>query len=163
MANPLHALYTARELQQRQRDEAQQALLQAERRLAQTLAQGQTLSHYRADTQQRHGLLQGRPLGAEQLAIVQGFTRRLDEALDQFGSVSVQASEHAGQCRTRLTAAQMRLSVLDKLIERRESSLRLRAERLQQREDDERAGAQARRTPRTDDTPKTEDSTPWPL
>jgi flagellar FliJ protein len=163
MAHPLHALYTARELQQRQRDAAQQALQQAERRLAHTLAQGQTLSHYRADTQQRYGLLEGRPLGAEQVATVQGFTRRLDEALDQFSSVSMQAREQAEQCRTRLTAAQMRLSVLDKLIERREASLHRRAERLQQRDDDERASAQARRPTHTDDTPQTEESTPWPL
>jgi flagellar protein FliJ len=155
MSHPLQALLLARELLQRQRDAAQLALQQAERRLAQTLAQGQTLSHYRADTQQRHGLAEGRPFDAVQLATAQGFTRRLDEALDQSSSSSAQAHEQAEHCRTRLTAVQMRLSVIDKLIERRETALRQRDERRLQRDTDERAAALARRTP------ETEESSPW--
>ena len=155
LSHPSQALLLARELLQRQLDAAQAALQQAERRLAQTLAQGQTLSHYRDDTQQRHGLVQGRPFDVAQLATVQGFTRRLDEALDQSSGSSVQAREQAEQCRTRLTAVQIRLSVLDKLIERRQAAQRQRDERLLQRDTDERAAALARRNP------ETEESSPW--
>lgn len=150
MASPrqsLQTLYVAQDAQRRHRDAALLAVQQAERRLAQTLAQGQTLTHYRRDTQQRFGVAQGRPLGAEQVATVHGFTQRLEDALVQFEAVSVQARQDAEHCRTRLTDAQMRLSVLEKLIDRREALLRVRENRQQARDDDERAMALAAAAP----------------
>jgi flagellar export protein FliJ len=168
MSPPLQALYVARELEQRRRDTAFQALQQAERRLAQTLAQGRMLRDVRQDTQQRHGASTERALAAQQVATLQGFTARLDDALRQHEAQCEQSRLLAEQCRTRLTHVQLRLSVLDKLIERRAASRRQDAARREARDLDERVSAAAARaamerledTHGTDTEPATPDRQP---
>ena len=145
MRHPLQALYTAREVEQRQRDAAWQALMAAERRLSHNLAQGRALANYRSQTHARYGAGSDRPLGAEQLRTTHDFSQRLDEALGQQATQGEQTHAQAAQCRAAWGRAQQRLAVFDKLIERRQQALQVQAQRREQRADDERANAAAAR------------------
>lgn len=139
MDTELQSLLTVRDVERERRDAAVLSLRQAEQRLAQTLAQEQALQAYRRDTGQRWGTPLGRSADPTQLLVAHRFLERLDEALRQQTVASQRARTLADERRSELMAAETRVAVLDKLIERRRLEQAARRNRLEQKSLDERA------------------------
>ncbi|MDO9073489.1 MAG: flagellar export protein FliJ [Rubrivivax sp.] len=139
------ALHTLLEHAERQRDDAQAAMLQAESALRRLEAQAEQLRDYRDDYRTRHPALGGRSAGIEALRNHQDFMQRLDQALHQQDG---QMQAHATRCaalRTQLVAQETRVASVRKLLERRGEVAQVQANRLEQRRSDESAQNQLRR------------------
>ncbi len=135
----LHSLKTVREHASGLRDEAQRALQQAERQLAQAMAQGDTLKDYRRDTAVRWGTPHNRPTGIAHLQSAHHFLARLDTALQQQTQTLQQALALADRRRAELKAAETHVAALDKLITRREQAALAKQQRSEQMANDEYA------------------------
>ena len=133
----LNSLKTVREHATGLRDEAQRALRQAERQLAQATAQGDNLNNYRRDTANRWGTPLNRPTGVAHLQSAHHFLARLDAALQQQAQALQNARALAERRRAELQAAETHLAALHKLIDRREQAARAKLQRREQVANDE--------------------------
>lgn len=132
-------LSTLLEREQERRDEAQQVLLQARQKLEQAQQQREALETYRQEYHDRWSRQFRHSGTVEILRCYQGFVERLDHAI----AAQAQELKLAGQ-RVEASAAQLRqreirVSMVRKLIERRENAARLLAQRQEQKASDEAA------------------------
>ncbi|MDP2004803.1 MAG: flagellar export protein FliJ [Rubrivivax sp.] len=142
MTAALHTLY---EHAERQRDEAQAALLQAEATVRRLQAQAEQLRAYRDDYRARHPALGGRSAGIEALRCHQDFMQRLDQALHQQAGQQQSCEARCTVLRSALVAQELRVASVRKLLERRGQAAQHQADRLEQRRTDEAAQNQLRR------------------
>ena len=145
MTTELRALLIVLDRERERRDSAAVALRDAERRLAQAMARGQTLLTYRADTAVRWCTPQDRTTSTPQLHTAHSFLQRLDVALEQQDDEHRLMETVVRQRRAQLVAAETRVASLDRLVERRQRVHQLQQQRREQRADDERAQAMAAR------------------
>lgn len=139
------ALHTLLEHAENARDEALNAMRQAQDHLRRQQHQEEQLLAYRDDYRQRHPALGGRSTSIELLRCHEGFMQRLDLALQQQRG-QVQHAEHRGeQLRAALVVQETRVASVRKLLERRGAQVQHQADRLEQRRSDETAMHQHRR------------------
>lgn len=135
----MDTLNTLLEQAEAERNLALAAFNQARSRSEAARAQALQLDNYRADYQKRwsHQFTQGAAL--EIVRCYQGFASRLDTAIAQQGHavhLTQAAQERAGDA---LTANELRLASVRKLIERRVEAERQAGARREQKADDEHA------------------------
>lgn len=122
-----------------ERDRLAGELRRGEEVLQRARQQGQQLSNYRGEYQQRWSSQFGRGGAIEIVHCYQSFMTRLDEALGQQAR-QVQAAEHGvAAVRQALVQAELRAASVRKLIERRQAEDRRADERRDQRQTDETA------------------------
>lgn len=128
---------------ERQRDEALAELMKAESARRAAAAKAEDLVAYRRDYEQRWSAQFCREGQIELVRCYQGFMERLTQAVDQ----QARSAAHAVMQVERVTAVvrghELRFAGLKKLIERRELSGRIDAERGEQRQSDDRAARAA--------------------
>ncbi len=139
------ALTTLLEHAERQRDDAQAALLQAESTVRRLQAQAEQLRSYRDDYRGRHPALGGRSAGIEALRLHQDFMQRLDQALHQQAGQLQAGETRCTTLRAHLVAQETRVASVRKLLERRGQQAQVHADRLEQRRSDDAAQNQLRR------------------
>ena len=136
------ALQTLIEQAERERDQAQAGVLQAEDHQQRLQAQRQQLQAYEADYASRAPGFSGQAATIAQLRAHHAFMQRLQQALLQQHAALAQADEQLLQQRQRLLACELRLAAVRKLVERRWQDEQLQAARHEQKRSDE-AAAQA--------------------
>jgi flagellar FliJ protein len=139
------ALHTLLELAERERDAALAALQQAAQVLRQLQTQAQQLQSYRDEYQDRHPARGGRSTTIDLLRSHQAFTLRLDQAIQQQQGQLLAAEGRAQTLRAALTAQELRVASVKKLLERRGVQARRHAARIEQRHSDEAAMQQQQR------------------
>jgi flagellar export protein FliJ len=142
----IRSLQAVLDWERRRRDQAQSALQQAERQMAQAMAQGRMLTDYRQQTAQRWAAPLQRATTPQAMHTARGFLGRLDGALEQHSQIETVARQRAEQCRRELLAAETRLAMVDKLMQRRRVEHQRRLDRREQTEMD----ALAQRRPQDD-------------
>lgn len=142
----LSALHVAVELATRQRDEARRALQHAQMARAAAQDQLDQLQHYAVETDQRWGVAEDTPRTPEVFFHHRHFMGRLDHAIGlQTGVLGDQDARIAALAQ-QLVQAELRLTSLRKLVERRQQELALAQMRRDQKQTDERASLQYRST-----------------
>lgn len=136
-AHSLHALTLLLEQAERARDEALSAQQQAEDRLRAAEGQASQLSDYRGQTERRWNAQFREGSTVTLLHCYQGFIGRLHGAEDQQAGVVERAREDLERRRAATLAEEQRVSAVRKLIERRQTALRQRADRQEQKLFDE--------------------------
>ena len=131
------ALDTLFEHAQRERDEAQVALMQAEDLARTLLAQAEQLRTYRGEYAGRNPTRDGRSAPIELLRCHVDFMRRLEQALAQQQAQADAAERRAVALRLSLLECETRVASVRKLIERRRQAQRSVDERHEQRRTDE--------------------------
>ncbi len=139
------ALNTLFEHAERQRDEAQATLLQAETTVRRLQAQEAQLRAYRDDYRARHPALGGRSAGIEALRCHQDFMQRLDQALQQQSGHQQACEARCTVLRSELVVQELRVASVRKLLERRGQAAQYQTDRLEQRRTDDAALNQMRR------------------
>lgn len=139
----LNAFVVAVELAERQRDAARQTLgnVQGARQAAQ--AQLEQLSGYAAETQGRWGMRAGAAVQPEVMHHHYQFMGRLDHAIGLQTQALSGQDQRVDQARQALLQAELRLSSLRKVLERRRAELALLVQRREQKQTDERASQRA--------------------
>ncbi|MBL8328396.1 MAG: flagellar FliJ family protein [Rubrivivax sp.] len=133
------ALDTVLQHEQRQRDLCWRALREAEQRQAQVLAQSEALRSYREETARRWATPEDRVCHPQQLQTARAFLQRLDDALAQQQRAESACLEQANERRSALMAAELRVAMIEKLVERRRLALLLHHGRQEQKAFDESA------------------------
>jgi flagellar FliJ protein len=138
------------EREQSELDAAALALHQAESHLARVEAQVAQFQTYRAEYVGRwQAEFQQQQGGAEILHCYRGFSRRLDEALNQLATQQMQAQATARRRRAVLLETQTRVAAIRKLIERRREAQALLEQRREQKHTDDFAQRANRPGPMT--------------
>ena len=106
--------------------------------------QAAQLDAYRADYQQRWAVQFARGAALEIVRCYQGFSERLETAIAQQGHAVVQAQAAQARAGDMLTAHELRVASVRKLIERRAQAQRQMAAQREQKADDEQAMRMAR-------------------
>lgn len=101
--------------------------------------QGAQLDAYRADYQQRWAAQFAQGAALEIVRCYQGFADRLQTAISQQAQAVTQAAAAMARAGDNLSAHELRVASVRKLIERREQALRQASERREQKIDDENA------------------------
>ena len=121
------------------RDAAQTLLRQAEQQLQQAREQADSLHQYRSEYDQRW-VARFRQSGTpELLQCHRSFGQRLDQAIGVQDHTHQHQGHRVQQARQALLARELRVAAVRKLIERRQSDLRLRDDQIEQRTTDEAA------------------------
>jgi flagellar FliJ protein len=141
MTAALQALLTQAE---RERDQAVAGLAQAEQQAQRLQSQAEQLHAYRSELRARHPAGGGRTAAIEQLRVHQGFSGRLEEAIDQQQLQRLAALEGVERQRQALLALELRVASVRKLLHRRQLAQRHDQARRDQRQTDEAAQYQAR-------------------
>jgi flagellar FliJ protein len=142
----LQALLQLLDHERRTRDEALQALSQAEGVAGQADAQAQALDTYRSEYVERWSARFREPGSMALMQCYQGFMQRLDQAIAQQRNAVAQAHSRLEQARGLLHHNQRRVASVEKLIERRrQHEQHLHARREQSRTDEIAQRAHARR------------------
>jgi flagellar FliJ protein len=130
---------------ERERDQALAALAQAEQQAQRLQQQAEQLHQYRGELRGRHpaGGGQAAPIG--QLRVHQGFSGRLEEAIDQQHLQRLAALDGVERRRQALLALELRVASVRKLLQRRQLAQHQLQARREQRQTDETAQHQARR------------------
>ena len=139
-----HALHTLLELAERQRDAALQQLLQAEEAARRLQRQALQLQSYRDEYRQRQPGHSGH-VAIELLRGHHQFMQRLELALGQQQLQLDAAEARLASRRAELLALETRVASVRTMLERRSHDERRRANRMEQRRNDE-AAQQARQT-----------------
>ena len=151
MTAALQALLTQAE---RERDQALSMLAQAEQQAQRLQHQAEQLHEYRSELRARHPAGSGRTAPIEQLRVHQGFSGRLEEAIDQQQLQRLAALEGVERQRQALLALELRVASVRKLLQRRQLAQRHAQARRDQRQTDEAAQHQARsHAPASKDSP----------
>lgn len=135
----LHAFTVAVDLAERQRDAARQRL--KDMLGAQQAAQAQLdqLEGYAQETQGRWGVSQGRMLQPELLQHHYQFIGRLEHAIAMQQRVVGGHQQRIEQARQALLQAELRLSSLQKVLQRRQAEQERQQQRREQKQTDEHA------------------------
>jgi flagellar protein FliJ len=130
-------LSTLLEQAEAERNQALAAFNQARARCDAARAQALQPDNYRADYQQRWGRQFARGAALEIVRCYQGFAGRLDAAISQQAQAVSLAEVAQARAIDALTAHELRVASVRKLIERREFAERQMAERHHQKQADE--------------------------
>jgi flagellar protein FliJ len=141
----MDALTTLLEQAEAERNRALAAFNQQRARCDAARAQAVQLENYRSDYQQRWQTQFARGAAFEIVRCYRGFADRLDTAIAQQGESVVQAQAAQARAGDTLTAHELRVASVRKLIERRQEAERQRAERHERKADDETAMRMAAR------------------
>lgn len=142
----LQSLLVAVDLATRQRDAARQALLQAKAAVAAAQAQLEQLQGYANETSQRWGAHANTTLQPEVLFHHVHFMGRLEHAAGLQGNVVSDYEARVTEAQTLLVQAELRLASLQKVVESRRRAMELHQMRRDQKQTDERAALQYRKT-----------------
>jgi len=132
-------LNTLLEQAEAERNQALVVFNQTRSRFESARAQATQLDAYRADYQQRWSAQFAQGAALTIVRCYQGFADRLETAIAQQGQAVAQAETALKRAGDALTAHELRVASVRKLIERRASALRQTNERREQRADDENA------------------------
>jgi len=147
----MDTLITLLEQAEAERNQALAAFNQARTRCAAAQDQAAQLDAYRADYRQRWSLQFANGAALEIVRCYQGFADRLETAIAQQGHAVGMAQATQARAGDALTASELRVASVRKLIERRALAERQANERRDQKADDEHALrvnlAQAQRHP----------------
>lgn len=146
----MHTLHLLLEREEAERDEAMRRLQHAEDEARRAQSQADMLLAYRDDYRQRWQQQFARGGSVSLVQCYQGFMARLDQAIAQQEQQVQRRREAVDACRSALSAQQVRVASVRKLIERRERDQQQRAARRDQKSTDESA-ARAHRQ-----------ASPWP-
>ena len=135
----MDALNMLLEQAEAERNQALAAFNQTRSRWDAARAQATQLDAYRADYQQRWSAQFAVGAALEIVRCYQGFADRLDTAIAQQGHAVTQAEAATARAGDALTAHELRVASVRKLIERRASAERHKLERREQKADDEHA------------------------
>lgn len=135
----MDTLHTLLEQAEAERNQALAALNQTRARCDAARAQASQLAIYRADYQQRWSQQFAQGAALEIVRCYQGFADRLETAINQQGHAVAQAQAAQARASDTLTAHELRVASVRKLIERRVAAQRQMAERREQKADDEQA------------------------
>jgi len=133
------SLHTLLELEEKERDQLLTAFQQAQQRARAAQGQVEQLIAYRIEYQQRWTGQFSRAASIEILHCYQSFSLRLGEAIEQQQRIATQAEAHTERARQALTAQEIRVASVRKLIERRVDEQQRAAERRDQKQTDEAA------------------------
>lgn len=122
---------------ERQRDQTQQVLQQAQTQLRHLQQQAEQLQGYRDDTHGRGPLRSGRPTGVQALHTHRVFVDRLDTALVQQQRQIAAHEQRCARLRELLLAQELHLASIRKLLSRREAQALAQHQRREQRHSDE--------------------------
>lgn len=103
----------------------------------------ETLRQYRRDYQARFEETARNGMGQSDLRNFQDFLARLDEAIEQQRNANEYAIEQMQIGRNELKEAQRKMKSFDTLAKRHEAAERMRAEKQEQKQQDEHAGRMA--------------------
>lgn len=142
----LSALKVAVDAATRQRDEARRLLQQAQR--AREAAQGQLgqIESYAREIEVRWGMQEGAVMSPERLFHLYQFLGRLEHATSLQKTVLQDQERRVSDAAQALLQAELRVTSLRKVLERREQELALRQMRQDQKQTDERAALKYRHT-----------------
>lgn len=145
--NQFHGLQLAIELAERKRDERAQALAQAQRQVQMGQQQLQQLQNYAQDTDARWTQGHNMALSSELIRHHYQFVERLQHAIGMQDGVIANLVRQESQCRAALMQAEMRVSGLKQVLEKRKLLLVAAEQRREQGRMDEMAAlVYARRT-----------------
>lgn len=139
MNHAFHGLQLAINLAERQRDERAQALARVQRQVQMGTQQLEQLQNYAKDTDARWTQGQHTALSPELLRHHYQFVDRLQHAMGMQDGVIANLSGQESQCRAALVQAEMRLSSLKQVLEKRKLSLVVAEQRREQGHTDEMA------------------------
>ncbi len=139
------ALTTLLEQAEAERNQALAAFSQQRARHDAARTQAAQLETYRSDYQQRWRAQFARGAALEIVRCYRGFADRLDAAIAQQGQAVAQAQIAQDRASDTLTAHELRVASVRKLIERRQEAERQLAERRERKDDDETAMRMAAR------------------
>ncbi|MBQ1767272.1 MAG: flagellar export protein FliJ [Aquincola sp.] len=143
MADNTQALATLLERETTERDNLLTALQQAQARAQAAQQQAEQLVAYRDDYHRRWSS-QFRTAGTMDIVrCYQDFAQRLEEAIAQQARVATHAETQVQRAREALTAQEIRVASVRKLIERRQAEALRAAERRDQKQTDEAASRAA--------------------
>lgn len=126
------------EREQAERDQLLAAFQQAQAHASAATAQAEQLQAYRGEYQQRwQAQLRSGSANMDILRCYQGFHERLDQAIDQQRQVARHAEAQQQRTRAALTAQELRVASVRRLIERRQADVRQAADRVDQKHSDE--------------------------
>lgn len=137
--NPLHGIQLAIELAQRKRDERAQVLAQAQRQVQMGQQQLQQLQSYARDTDARWTQGHSTALSAELIRHHYQFVARLQHAIGMQDGVIANLVRQEDLCRADLVQAEMRVSGLTQVLEKRKLALVAAEQRREQGRMDEMA------------------------
>ena len=143
------ALGTLLELAESERNQALAAFNQTRSRFDAARAQATQLDAYRADYEQRWSAQFARGAALEIVRCYQSFAERLETAIAQQGHAVAQADAALRRAGDALTAHELRVASVRKLIERRAAAWRQTSQRREQRADDENAMRMASTRPKS--------------
>ena len=135
----MDALTTLLEQAEADRNRALAAFNLSRTRCDAARAQAAQLEAYRSDYQQRWSAQFARGAGLDIVRCYQGFSDRLETAITQQGHALLQAQAAQAGAGDALTAHELRVASVRKLIERRAQAQRQLTERREQKDDDEHA------------------------
>jgi len=128
---------------ERERDEALAALHRAAEAERHARAQAEQLVGYRAEYEQRWSERFRTDGRIELVHCYRGFMDRLGQAIDQQQRIAHQATVHVERARVQLTACELRVGSVRKLVARRRLESAQAAERQEQKQTDEFAARRA--------------------
>ncbi len=142
MSSALRGLMVAVESAERQRDEARRSLQNT--RNAQMAAQGQLdqLQAYANETEGRWGMRANATVAPEVMFHHYQFMERLNHAMGLQTTVVQQHNYRVEQAQQRLLQTELRLTSLQKLVDKRRQEIELAQMRREQKQTDERAAQQ---------------------
>jgi flagellar protein FliJ len=135
----MDALHTLLEQAEARRNQALAAFNQKRAHCDATRSQAAHLDAYRADYLQRWSAQFAQGATLEIVRCYQGFADRLETAIVQQGHALAHAQAALEQAGEQLTAHELRVASIRKLLERREDFARQAIERLEQKAEDENA------------------------
>ncbi len=127
-------------LASRHEQQAARVLGQSQTQLGQQQGRLQELFSYRQEYQQRFHLQAKNGIGGAQLQAYQSFMQQLDEAIRQQRRQIEQSEQTCHMVTAQWREKHIRTQVLDKTIQRLQLKEARQAEKIQQRESDDRAG-----------------------
>jgi len=143
------ALHTLLAQAERERDRALAALAQAQSHAQRLQEQAEQLHQYRSDLRLRHPASAGQAAPMDSVLVHQGFSGRLQDVIDQQHVQRLAAIAAVERQRQALLPLEMRVAAVQKLLGRRlQAGLRVQQQR-DQRQTDESAQQQYRRSERS--------------
>jgi flagellar protein FliJ len=137
--SPHAALHLLLQQAERARDEAVMRQQQAERQLRAAQSQGEQLSAYRGDCEQRWTQRFRQGSGIDIVQCYQGFIQRLHGAVAMQDDVMQRAAVQLERARAQTVKEELRVASIRALVERREAAARLAHERREQKMQDDMA------------------------
>jgi len=136
---PNPSLLTLLELARRRRDEALQALGQAQREQQQAQLQLVQLQGYTSESLQRWALRASQGVAPTLLHTHQTFMLKLDQAIAFQNGVLQRLQLQLDHCHTQLHTAERELASLNKFLERKQTTWQRQVQRQEQKSNDEMA------------------------